>query len=555
MYWRRSDATASNGYWTESTYNNYRRTTETTNWIETVIYTVTYRYETAVITETSTGTSFELTNIAHEQDGTVNLADRTYTVSSWTSAGNGAYTFQQPDNVTFTNTRKVSTLTVTKSVVNGDAGDQFGFVVTLDAALTGFSADGVTVSADGKHLTFKLVDGGSKALDLPVGIGYSVAEDYNAKYSASSENASGTLGMDSVTAAFTNTRKADLSITVNPKTVYYNAAEQTGYGIDNVTGVGGNVTDDAYTVSGLQNGDVLTVVGYVVARGTEAGTYDGNFGNAIITITRNGDDVTATYNLTNAAPGSLTINKTPILVTVTATSKEVSYNGEEQEYDGAYEYTIKNTLTQETVSDSSITVAVGPDYRLARGTNAGTYPMHFDSAGAVTVNASASYEVSVAVVNGNLVITRAPVTVTADDNEKFVGQTDPTLGATATGLFGSDTVSYSVTRAAGEAIGTYAITASGAAEQGNYTVTYVNGTFTIKGLPELIQRATGTGLEVSVSLTDELLTTAGLVLPGDTSTDTVSEFLSVYDYFQMAMAHFEHGGDLEAVKQGMQMIV
>ncbi len=37
--------------------------------------------------------------------------------------------------------------------------------------------------------------------------------------------------------------------------------------------------------------------------------------------------------------------------------------------------------------------------------------------------------------------------------------------------------------------------------------------------------------------------------------NTVSEFLSVYDYFQMAMAHFERGGDLEAVKQGMQMIV
>lgn len=36
---------------------------------------------------------------------------------------------------------------------------------------------------------------------------------------------------------------------------------------------------------------------------------------------------------------------------------------------------------------------------------------------------------------------------------------------------------------------------------------------------------------------------------------TVSEFLSVYDYFQMAMAHFENGGNLEALKQGMQMIL
>ena len=40
-------------------------------------------------------------------------------------------------------------------------------------------------------------------------------------------------------------------------------------------------------------------------------------------------------------------------------------------------------------------------------------------------------------------------------------------------------MSYSLSRASGESVGTYTITASGNATQGNYTVTFQNGTLTI----------------------------------------------------------------------------
>ena len=76
-------------------------------------------------------------------------------------------------------------------------------------------------------------------------------------------------------------------------------------------------------------------------------------------------------------------------------------------------------------------------------------------------------------------VTKRAVTVTAVSCGKFHKDSDPTLGAVVSGVLPGDTVTYSVTRAAGEDTGTYAITASGAAEQGCYTVTFTSGTFTI----------------------------------------------------------------------------
>ena len=76
-------------------------------------------------------------------------------------------------------------------------------------------------------------------------------------------------------------------------------------------------------------------------------------------------------------------------------------------------------------------------------------------------------------------ITPKSVTVTAEDKTKVFGETDPKLTATVAGTLGNDTVDYKLSRKDGEAVGKYAITASGKAEQGNYTVTYVAGTLTI----------------------------------------------------------------------------
>ena len=71
------------------------------------------------------------------------------------------------------------------------------------------------------------------------------------------------------------------------------------------------------------------------------------------------------------------------------------------------------------------------------------------------------------------------MTVTARNAGKTAGEDDPALTAEVDGLVGTDTIAYTLTRGTGEEAGTYPIRANGEAAQGNYTVTYVDGTFTI----------------------------------------------------------------------------
>lgn len=76
-------------------------------------------------------------------------------------------------------------------------------------------------------------------------------------------------------------------------------------------------------------------------------------------------------------------------------------------------------------------------------------------------------------------IKRAKAIVKADDKTKKQGENDPKLTAKAEGLIEGDSVEYKLTRAKGEKVGTYTITATGEEVQGNYEVSFENGTLTI----------------------------------------------------------------------------
>ena len=106
------------------------------------------------------------------------------------------------------------------------------------------------------------------------------------------------------------------------------------------------------------------------------------------------------------------------------------------------------------------------------GTNAGTYNVQVKYVGDSNHEDFIGDPIKVTIAKAN-------VTVTANDKSKTYGQEDPILDATVTGLFGSDTVEYTVAREEGESVRTYTITPSGEVTQGNYTVTYETGTFNI----------------------------------------------------------------------------
>ena len=82
---------------------------------------------------------------------------------------------------------------------------------------------------------------------------------------------------------------------------------------------------------------------------------------------------------------------------------------------------------------------------------------------------------SVTTNNGILAVNPAALTVTANPQTKFYGQLDPALTyqITSGGLVNGDSLSGSLSRAAGENAGTYAIQQGTLAASTNYALTYV----------------------------------------------------------------------------------
>nr|WP_255352943.1 MBG domain-containing protein [Pedobacter sp. Hv1] len=86
----------------------------------------------------------------------------------------------------------------------------------------------------------------------------------------------------------------------------------------------------------------------------------------------------------------------------------------------------------------------------------------------------------------NLNIGKAPLTITAENKEKFAGTANPALSASYSGFVNGETaavlstpVALATTATTASVVGTYPITASGASAA-NYQITFVGGTLTVK---------------------------------------------------------------------------
>lgn len=127
-------------------------------------------------------------------------------------------------------------------------------------------------------------------------------------------------------------------------------------------------------------------------------------------------------------------------------------------------------------------------------------------------------------VGANLVITKRPITVTADAQTKIYGDSDPTLTykTTSGSLVGSDAFSGSLARDGGEDIGTYAILQGTLALSSNYALTYVGANLTITNRAITV---TADAKSKIYGESDPLLTyqiTAGALASGDSFTGGLS---------------------------------
>ena len=142
-------------------------------------------------------------------DGAGKLTAKTKIAQLTDDAGNAAESTVEA--AVFTNTAKTGSLTVKKTVVDGDSQREFGFTVTLadgdgePVSGTFGKGGGAVTFTDGKA-TFTLKDGEKKTVaGLPVGARYTVTEDASEGYTTTAEGAEGAVTDAGATAAFTNT--------------------------------------------------------------------------------------------------------------------------------------------------------------------------------------------------------------------------------------------------------------------------------------------------------------------------------------------------------------
>ncbi len=147
-------------------------------------------------------------------------------------------------------------------------------------------------------------------------------------------------------------------------------------------------------------------------------------------------------------------------ITITGDSK--TYNGKKQSPDNI------------VVKDGDKTLVLNQDYKVETDhdcINVGNYSLSIVGIGGYK---GTSYE--------TFKITAKEITVKADDKGKKPGDSDPKLTAKISGLVDGESeslISYSISRIKGESEGKYTITPSGSSKQGNYSVSYEKGTFTI----------------------------------------------------------------------------
>ena len=149
-------------------------------------------------------------------------------------------------------------------------------------------------------------------------------------------------------------------------------------------------------------------------------------------------------------------------ITLTPTSTQSKTHGE---LDPTFTYT-----TNPSVSLSGVLSRTA-------GENVGTYSL--------SIGTISSTQYSITFVNEDFEITTKTVTVTLDDTAKKNREADPTLTYTSnptvnTSLPNSSTITFTgtITRTAGEAVGTYSIT-QGTLTNTNYNIVFIPGTFTI----------------------------------------------------------------------------
>ena len=335
-----------------------------------------------------------------------------------------------------------NTLTVTQAPLTVTANNQMKVYGGTDPALT-YSITGTFYNNDGPSVVS--------------GVSLSTATGANATAGTHSITATGGTAMNyaitDVPGTLTVSKAGPLTVTADNQSKVYGAADPTL----------------TYTVTGtLYYADTDSVVsGVSLSTATGAAATAGTH-----TITASGG-IAANYNITDA-PGTLTVSQAAPL-TVTADNKSKVYGATDPNLTYTVSGTFYYTDGPSVVSGVSLSTATGA------AATAGTHT--------ITASGGMAANYGITDADGTLTVSQAPLTVTADNQSKVYGATDPMLTYTVSGpLYYNDTdsvvsgVSLSTVTGGAATAGTHTITAAGGTAT-NYSITDAPGTLTVAQAP------------------------------------------------------------------------
>ena len=227
-----------------------------------------------------------------------------------------------------------------------------------------------------------------------------------------------------------------------------------------------------YTVTGFQAGipNVYlpdpNVVSGTPAFASAGATATADVGTYGINISQGTLSANGNYAFAFNSTGLLTVN--PAGLTISANNATQAYNS--VPYSGGNGVSYSGFVNGETAAVLAGVIAWGGSSQGA--VNVGTYTIIPSN------QTSSNYAINY--VDGTLTINPAAITVTANNQIKFIGEPDPTLTYQVTSgtLFGSSSLSGTLARAPGNDVGAYAIT-QGTLGSPNYNISFVGATLFI----------------------------------------------------------------------------
>ena len=403
--------------------------------------------------------------------GSKNAGTETATASGYAlSSGNGNsdannYTLTQP---TATATIAQKALTITANSQSDTYGDTLGTLTYTNSGLaTGDSFSGALTTAHGGAGTVLTHANGFDVSGSPFAItqGTLTINDGNGgnNYSISYNSANLTLTAKALT---------DSGFAVAGRT-YDGLTDATITSNGALTGGGSTSGDGKYIT-----GDTVSLVS------TGASATFGSKNAGTETATASG------YTLSGAQAGDYTLTQPTATATIAQKALTITANSQSDTYGdtlGTLTYTNSGLATGDSFSGALSTAHGGAGTALANanGFNVSGSPFTITQGTLTVSDGNGGNNYAITYNSANLTLAAKAITVTADNESKVFGDSDPALDYTESGLAAGDasaSFTGALTRDAGESIGNYTILQGTLAATGNYRIgTFNDGIFAITG--------------------------------------------------------------------------